>query len=276
MKKRISSGAPGRRSFPAFFALSAALYLPILLYADVFVFPHVSLINFAALIPITAALVLSYREKGFAGAAELLKRCFDYKRVTAKSWYLPALLLYPSIAFAQYGLALVSGPGVPTPHFTIWIPLLYAVLFIAALGEEAGWMGYAFEPMEERFGTFPASIILGVVWAMIHIPLFTTAGAPAGWIAWQCLYIAATRILFVWIYNNSGRSLFAVSLAHAGFNIGWQFFPPDGSLLVPSFYDPRNLAVAAFILSAAVVYLWGPKNLAEFRFARQHRQGIRP
>jgi len=247
--------------------LAIVLYIPFVLFSRVEVFPNVTLVNFATFIPMAAALILVYRENKVSGVKELLGRSFDYQRIKSKIWYLPIFLLYPSIVLVQYGLAVLSGRPVPSPHFPVRLPIIFVVFFIAALGEELGWMGYAFEPMEQRFGTLRASIFLGVVWAIIHIPLFSASSASPDWILWQCIYIATTRILFVWIYNNTGKSLFAVSIMHASFSLGWQFFPPSRGLLVPSFYDPRNLALTVIILAVIVVFLWGPKTLAEYRYA---------
>ncbi len=39
-----------------------------------------------------------------AGGAELLRRAFDFKRVKAKRWYAPILLLMAGINIAVYGL----------------------------------------------------------------------------------------------------------------------------------------------------------------------------
>ena len=72
------------------------------------------------------------------------------------------------------------------------MPLIFVILFIAAIGEELGWMGYAFEPMQERFGALKASILLGISWALIHIPLFTASGMSSFWITSQLVYIAAS------------------------------------------------------------------------------------
>lgn len=36
-----------------------------------------------------------------------------------------------------------------------------------------------------------------------------------------------------------------MGVVHASFNGGWQLFPASGNLVVPSFYDPRFLALAA-------------------------------
>ncbi len=254
-----------RKSPLAFFLLGTVLYLPLVLFAGVEVLPNVTLVNLGALVPMAAALILVSRENGIAGAKELLKRSFDFRRIKSKAWYPAVFLLYPSIAFLQYGLALLSGSQVPSPHFSFWMPIIFGLVFIAALGEELGWMGYAFEPMQERFGALKASLLLGAVWALFHIPLFSVSGAPVSWIVWQCIYIAATRVLFVWIYSNTGKSLFAVAMMHASFNVGWQFFPPSGGLLVPSFYDPRKLALTVIALTVVVVFLWGPRTLARYR-----------
>jgi hypothetical protein len=147
------------------------------------------------------------------------------------------------------------------------IPIVFLVVLVAALGEELGWMGFVFGPLQERFGALKAATLLGAAWALIHIPLFSASTAMSTrWITWQCVYIGMTRILFVWVYSNSGKSLSAVTLMHATFNIGWMVFPPSGDgLLVPSFYDPVSLALTATALVAAVTFLWGPATLAQFR-----------
>ncbi len=245
--------------------------IPIFIFADVQVFPNILLFNCAAFLPVTAALILVYRENGTAGMAELLRRSVDYKRIKSRIWYLPMLLTWPLIVFVQCQLALLSGSPVSTPHFSFWTPIGFSIIFIAALGEELGWMGYAFEPMQELFGALRAALLLGVVWASVHIPLFTASGASPYWIMWQCIYIAATRVLFVWIYNNTGKSLFAIAIMHTFFNFVWQLFPPRAGstgLLVPSFYNPRSLAITTIVLATIVTFFWGSKTLAQYRYAR--------
>lgn len=256
------------KSVLIFFLLAAAFYIPFVIFADVQISPGISLINLATFIPVTTALILVYRENKFAGMIELVKRSFDYKRIKSKAWYLPIFLLYLFIMLVQYGLAILSGVNAPSPHISFWMTLIFIIFFIAALGEELGWMGYAFEPLQERFGALNAGILMGIIWSLIHIPLFTASFAYPYWIIWQCIYIATTRILFVWIYNNTGKSLFAMGIMHTSFNGIWQLFPPSGGLLVPSFYNPRNLALTTIILAVIVTFLWGPKTLAQYRYTR--------
>jgi uncharacterized protein len=72
----------------------------------------------------------------------------------------------------------------------------------------------------------------------------------------------ATRIIMVWLFNNNGRSVFAMALFHAMINLCWQMFPVQGS-----YFDPRVNAVIMLILAMAVVFIWEPKTLNRFRFA---------
>lgn len=68
-----------------------------------------------------------------------------------------------------------------------------------------------------------------------------------------------------WIYNNAGRSLFAMDLLHPGLFVWWYLWPVTGTgLSMPSVYDPRSLAMIATILAVAVTWLWGPKTLAKW------------
>jgi hypothetical protein len=87
----------------------------------------------------------------------------------------------------------------------------------------------------------------------------------------QFIYVATMRVLFVWVYNNTGKSLFAVAVMHTLFNQVWQVFPRNEGLVgmsVPSFYNPSNLALTTIILATLVTWLWGSKTLAHYRYAR--------
>jgi membrane protease YdiL (CAAX protease family) len=130
-----------------------------------------------ALAPITAGLILTYRENGSDGAKRLLKRSFDYKRISNRVWYLPILFLWPFIFIVAFGIMASIGETTPEPLFPVLVtPVLFILFFIFALFEEVGWMGYAFERMENRWNTLNASLILGIIWAIWHLPLYILAG----------------------------------------------------------------------------------------------------
>jgi membrane protease YdiL (CAAX protease family) len=142
----------------------------------------------------------------------------------------------------------VMGLPFPILQFPVLVaPVMFLAFFIAALGEELGWSGYVIDPMQERWNTLQASILLGLVWAMWHIiPLVQAHQSPA-WIAWWCLGTVASRIFIVWLYNNTGKSVFAAALYHAIGNVSWLLFPN-----YDSHYDPRITGLIT-ALAAAIV-----------------------
>lgn len=134
------------------------------------------------------------------------------------------------------------------------------VFFIAALGEEVGWSGYAIDKMQDRWNALQVSILLGLVSATWHIVPLAQADRSPIWIAWQCLNLVALRVLLVWLYNNTGKSLFATALCHAMVNVSWQLFPNSGS-----HYDPRIIGLITALAAVIVTIVWGPRTLAKNR-----------
>ena len=215
-----------------------------------------------------AASILVYREDGAAGLKDFFGRIFDYHRIKSKVWYLAVFLTGPFIVLVQYGLALWTGVQVPPPHFTLLVPLSFVGFFLVAYAEELGWTVYALDTLQERRSALTASVLVGIMWASLHAPVWALAGQSLEWCAWQWIYVVALRVLMGWIYNNTGKSLFAMDLLHPGLFVWWYLWPVSGAgLSIPSVYDPRNLALITTASAALVVYLWRPETLARFRSA---------
>jgi membrane protease YdiL (CAAX protease family) len=210
--------------------------------------------------PVSAALICVYRENKTAGAIELLKRAIDFRRIRPKIWYVPITLLIPGVMVLSFGLMRLIGVPLPAPQFTVSAALAMLVaFFLSALGEELCWSGYALDPMQRRWNAFGASILLGLVWSAWHIVPFMQAHRSVAWIAWQCLFTVAARVLLVWLYNNSGKSVFAATVCHATSNVSI-FVPNYGS-----YYDPRFSALITTVAAAIVTVVWGPRSLARYR-----------
>lgn len=251
------------------FGLSIPLWVIGSIY-DVQVFPGFQLFQLPLAMPAVAALILIYRESGRDGVVALLKRTYDLRRIKSKIWYLPILLILPSINVLEYWILRISGTSVPSPHFSLAVLLGYSTVFFMTYGEELGLTGYAIDPMQQRYSALTSGLLIGLVQAGYHIPGFIISGYYTfGWIFWHVLYTIVLRVLFVWIYNNSGRSLFSMALSHWTFGLFWILFPQPGNLqkALP-FDDPRIAAFVAISYVAIVTFLWGSKTLAHFRFAR--------
>lgn len=256
-----------------FLLLLVALSVPLWVFGsiyDVQLLPGFKLYQLGLGMPAVAALILIYREGGTAGVLALLKRTYDFRNITPRIWYLPILLIYPSIGFLDYWMQRSSGTSIPAPHYSLVILLGYSTVFFLTFGEELGLTGYAMDTMLDRYSALTSGILLGLVWAGYHIPGFLLSGYYSfEWIFWHGLYTVAGRVLFVWIYNNAGKSLFAMALFHSTFGVVWILWPPTENLqkAVP-YYDPRLAALIAISYVAIVTLLWGPKTLAHYRFAR--------
>jgi hypothetical protein len=213
--------------------------------------------------PVTAASMLVYRENKTAGVIELLKRSFDYKRIRAKVWYVPIVLLMPSAMAVAYGLMRLMGSPLPVPRVPVLAALaIFLASVVAALCEELGWSGYVIDPMQARWNALEASILLGLAWAVWHWVPLTQAHRSLAWIAWWSLYTVASRVLIVWLYNNTGKSVFAAALFHAISNVSWLLFPNYGS-----HWDPRITGLIIAFAAAIVTVAWGPRTLARYRSA---------
>ena len=249
------------------FSLSVPLWVIGSIYS-VEVFPGLKLFQLSLAMPALTALILIYKESGKSGVITLLKRTYDFRNIKSKIWYLPIFLIYPSIGFLNYLILRLSGIPIPEPHFSFEILLGYSVVFFMTFGEELGLTGYAIDRLQMRYSALMSGIFVGLIWAGYHIPGFIISGYYSfWWIFWHVLYTIATRILFVWVYNNSGKSLFSMALFHWTFGLFWILWPTNNLQKAVSFYDPFITAMLAMTCVAIVVWLWKPKTLAQYRFS---------
>ena len=220
--------------------------------------PGLPLAALNALVPGIAALLITHRRFGRRAAVALLARAVDYERIDRKIWYLPILALTPAIMLVSYVVMRAMGRPLPDPQFP-WLTALalFGGFLVFALGEEIGWPAYATEHLEAKHTALATSLIIGVVWAAWHVIALLQAHRSAIWIAAWCLGTVAYRVLIVWRFNNTNRSVFATILCHSVDNVSWILFPNFGS-----HYDPRVTGVIAATVAAIVTVVYGPDTLA--------------
>jgi membrane protease YdiL (CAAX protease family) len=240
-----------KNSIAGFLLLVVVLSIPFYLIGAVTgltLLPGLPMSALAAFCPMIAAIILTHRESGIPGVVSLLKRSYDFRRIKSRVWYVPLLLLMPAVMMLSFAVVRLSGVPVPTPQVEVLPALaLLVAFFVAAVGEELGWCGYAIDPMQAKWGALQAAIILGVFWVVWHYPPLIQADRSAAWIAWWSLGSIALRVIIVWLYNN-GKSVFAASLFHMTINLTWQLFPTNGS-----YYDPFITSVIIVGVAAVMV-----------------------
>ena len=228
------------RFFALVFVLALPFYLlgalvgkipPVDVSASAFMFP----------IPLVAAVILIHREEGPDGVNRLMRRVFTPRGLRQhKVWLLPVIFLMPAIALLSYGLMRLLELPLPQPEISYAaIPVYFVVLFILAVGEEAGWSGYALDPLQDRWGALKASIILGSMWGLWHVVPYIQGGPydsrqTAVWVACQAaLFTVAARVLIVWLYDNTGKSVIAAIVFHDMINVTYALPRIRGSVACP-------------------------------------------
>jgi membrane protease YdiL (CAAX protease family) len=253
-------------SVVSFVSLVVALSIPLWLLGGVTGWQLVDGLPVAAsmaLCPMIAAVTLTQREYGVAAVRALLERGFDYWKIESKVWYLPILFLKPGIMILSYELMRRAGFPLPSPRLSVLAAaIMLGVFFVAALAEELGWSGYAIDRMQNHRNALQAGVLLGLIWTLWHVVPLVQAHRSAAWMTWHGLESVATRVLIVWVYNNTGRSVFAATLFHAIDNVSWLMFPNFGS-----HYDPRVTGPLTIAVATIVAFIWGPRSLARHQVA---------
>jgi membrane protease YdiL (CAAX protease family) len=256
---------PDRRSPLAFFGLVFALSIPFWVIGaatGIQLTPNLPISAFIWVCPVLAAAILVYREGGGRGVAAFLRRSFDYGRIRDKHWLIPALLLLPGVYVATWLVMRALGLPVPSPQLPLLAALGWLLAYlVAGQGEELGWSGYALDPLQARWNAFGASLLLGGAWVLFHLVPLAQGGRAPEWIAWWSLATLAQRVLFTWIYNNTGGSVFAAALFHAMGNLAqigpFLDFGPGGYPL-----DAQRISALLLVaVAVAVIAIWGPRLL---------------
>ena len=258
-----------RHPLISFFVLAYALsWWPIAFYAAGL--SPSTIISFG---PFLAALVVLAATQGKTGVVGLLRRIVRWR--VGLRWYAVALLLPVVVTAAAAALnvlllgAKASSSVAELGGLTGLFSTFFILLLIPGLGgtwEEPGWRGYALPRLQTARSALFASLILGVVWAFWHLPLFIT-----GQQQWSdIVFIIVWTITFTWLFNNSRGSVLLAMLMHAMNNTISSFFGPmfSGADAVSQAWLYTALwGVVAIVL----VVVYGPTHLS-----RKHRKQEEP
>ncbi|MBL8090428.1 MAG: CPBP family intramembrane metalloprotease [Anaerolineales bacterium] len=224
--------------------------------------------------PTFAAIIVTAISEGRAGLQKLFAPLFDWK--LSFKWYLVAIFLPLSLAV----IALLIHLGMlgelnqdtsfawlsSVPIFLASIPIMLLVkLPLGPMAEELGWRGYALPRLQRKMSALNASLILGLLWGLWHLPAFWVPGAALGLevtpsffeIAKYVFNVTGVTIIFTWIYNNTRGSLIIDFLFHAAYNA----LPSLLFVSVDIFPELFTWVIWAFAILLIVIY--GAENLAK-------------
>jgi membrane protease YdiL (CAAX protease family) len=136
-------------------------------------------------------------------------------------WYAIALLAPFVLALSAYGLNILAGAPVTAalPEFGK-VAVLFVLFLLTNAGEEPGFRGFSLPHLMKSRSAFSASLIVGVLHAIWHLPLYIAG--EQGLV--DFLFPLCGAILFTWIFNNTNGSVFLAMLLHASNDVAGRFF----------------------------------------------------
>jgi membrane protease YdiL (CAAX protease family) len=170
--------------------------------------------------PAFVALALTASSEGRAGVERLLARIGRWQ--VGAPMYLFAIS-YPAATelFAALIQRIALGEW---PRFgDTSVPLMLGGILVSTwvqAGEEVGWRGYALPRLAAHLGLGGASILLGVIWALWHLPLFFLPGSGSDGQSFPIylLHVTTLSVAMSWLYWKTEGSLLLVMVMHASVN----------------------------------------------------------
>ena len=233
--------------------------------------------------PSIAAFIIVFIIGGKRGFVDLV-RPFGRWRASLKLW---AIAIFGPAVLYLIGLGVYLLMGGEAPPFIMikeelnLIPL-YLVLVVlmpwnGPVGEEFGWRGYALPKLQNKYGPLIASLAIGTIWGIWHLPDFfaplgvigaLTATLGFGFIFLYTLGTIANAIFMTWLYNKSKASaLIAGIIWHAAIDFWAPVLLSDSSLVaaqegthLPTLPPALYLTVLAVQVIGAVVLVIATKG----------------
>ncbi|MDE7251213.1 MAG: CPBP family intramembrane metalloprotease [Lachnospiraceae bacterium] len=193
--------------------------------------------------PSVTALFIVFLTYSKEQRKDYFMRCFSFRYMGIK-WLIITALFFTLISIIAIWLGVhILGyemPGMNYIHVIAQNPLnLFWVLFFSVisgpLNEEFGWRGYALDRLFVRFGFTRATLLLGFIWGIWHLPWYFTPGQAQYDLLQNSLFDAIMYIPSVmllnfavsYVYVKTKRSILAGALVHMFGNLlGSQLLSP--------------------------------------------------
>lgn len=183
----------------------------------------------ASFTPSIMGLILNRRYLGVDSFKKDMRKRLDFK--FSKIWLIKIPVFFITLAGVSYKLTFLFVKDFNPVNTISWMmtPLLFIqILFIGgALGEEIGWRGFAYPRMYKIISPLLATLILGGLWSLWHLPLFFMEGTvQSNMPIWQfMLQNTLLAFFYTWLYHKTRGNLWLMIYLHAVANTTAVFFP---------------------------------------------------
>ena len=171
--------------------------------------------------PALAAIIMAAVTDGKSGVKALLSRVVLWR--VGLRWYVIALGLPTVLALVTAGLNyLLRSSDIQAGR----VGVLDFVVFVLVVGEELGWRGYALPLLLEKRSAVTASLILGLMWGIWHLPTFVIPGTPQYGLPFAAFLLLTIEysILMTWVFLHTRGSVLIATLFHGAINLSQGFF----------------------------------------------------
>jgi uncharacterized protein len=199
--------------------------------------------------PFLAALIVS-AALGSGELKSLFSRMTKFR--FGLRWYL--IVIFGNVLLYLLVTGLSGAPLIQaisekwTLIFTLYLPALFTSYLVNPIGEETGWTGFALPHLQKRFKPWLAAVILGVIWAIWHLPAFFVPSEMGAFNPVNFVFFVLSsifiRIVWTWVTNNAQGSGIAGILLHASSNAVSLALIPN-LLPVPT---PDQMAISGLLL----------------------------
>ena len=245
--RRLAQGRPIACFIALAVGLSWLVWLPGLLWVPA---PHA--VTFTGAFGPAVAGAIMVRSRG-GRVRDWLRGMLRF-RVPLR-WYAVVLglpLIEPAaqaVVLAQAGLPLAFEelPG-RLPMFAVGFMI---ALLLGGGQEEPGWRGWLLPRLQAGgHSALAASLVIGVVWAVWHVPMFVFGIYEHSFLLYLVLVLAVS-VIFTWLYNAT-HSVVLAMLLHAHINSSRSWLPFAEELLVAEAVQGYALAVQAAITAGFI------------------------
>ena len=248
------------------YALSWILESPLVLVGDAVTDTQgFVLIILASNVPSLLAITLTAIIYGRGALRKLLRRLLSWR--VEPRWYLVVLLGPVALTGGMVTLNTFVGGSALRFDVSLLIPAVITLAFSifpgSALGEEIGWRGYALSRLQAGRSALSASLIIGALWGVWHLPLWLT-GEPGRTPTLYAGFVLSTiglSVILTWVHNSTGGSLLMVVVLHATANLPVSLLRDllgERAATLPLLLYFGLMVVAAIV----VVLVAGPEHLS--------------
>lgn len=222
--------------------------------------PGYLLLMSGASAPTVAALAVVYSTEGNRGLIEFVFKAYRLK-VHAR-WYLIALGLPIGLALLATVLYSIFQMRMPTinigPLLGLAPQFVWTLFLGGPLEEELGWRGFAFPRLQQMMSPLAASVFLGLIWGLWHMPLFLLQGSSQyalvhqqAAVLWFLGFLIQTILLSIvlgWLMDRT-KSVVIAMLLHASANVAYSV------LAVLRIYNAWALLIYISLLALAALVI---------------------